>query len=230
MRARGLMWWRLQRVAAVLGAVVLASCGSDAIETPTTDAATLAFVNASASRVDVRVDGTVRFTSVAPSSVTAGIVLSPGAHTVQFASSGATAISPQVAVAISRAERRAVVVTSSANGLGAMALADTGSAVAVGRSKLRVLHFASSAPPLDIWRTQPDYQTPISVMFPYAYLSGATMESAAGTWEVRVWPTGAASWSSAMSALVVPVASGQIRTVVTLDAPGGGVKLQLLDP
>ncbi len=225
MRRRGIRQWPL-----LLGVLGVAACGSDAIEVPASDAATLSVVNASAARVDIRVDGAVRFTSVAPSSVTSGIVVSPGAHTVQFASSGATALSPQLAVDIGRAGHRAVVVTAASNGLGAMTLADTGSTVAVGRSKLRVLHFASSAPPLDIWRTQPDYQTPISVMFPYAYLSGATMESSAGTWEVRVWPTGGASWSSAMSALVVPVASGQIRTVVTLDAPGGGVKLQLLDP
>ena len=215
----------------VFAMVCVSGCGSDAIETPASDAAVLSVVNASASSVDVRVDGVVRFTSVSPSTVTSGVSLSPGAHTVQFASSSSTAPSQVVPVDFGRATRRTVVVTPLATGgLGAMALPDTGTAVAIGRSKLRVLHYASAAPALTIWRTQPDYQTPISVMFPYAYLSGATMESSMGTWEVRVWPTSGGSWGSAASALVVPVASGQIRTVVTLDAPGGGVKLQLLDP
>ncbi len=218
------------RAISLVVVALTASCGSDAIETPASDAGVLSVINASAASVDIRVDGTLRFSSVSPSTVTTALALSPGTHTVQLASSGATVSSQTVTIDVPRGVRRGVVVTPAASGgLAAASLPDTGLSVNAGRSKLRVLHYASAAPPLTIWRTQPDYQTPISIMFPYAYMSGATMESAAGTWEVRVWPTSSGSWSAAASAVVVPVSSGQLRTVVTLDAPGGGVKLQLLD-
>lgn len=223
--------WRGAGLALLVCAVGVVGCGSDAIEgvgIPGTGQ--LQIVNGASTTIDVRVDGAVKVSGLSASSLSSSLTLPVGSHAVQLVPTGSSTGGTSVTVNIVGESRRVVAATQSTNGVGAMALADTGSVVNVGRSKLRVLNLAANAPPLDIWRTQPDYQTPISIMFPYPYRSGATVESAMGTWEVRVWPTGAGSWANASSALVIPIGGAQLRTVVTLDAPGGGVKLQLLDP
>ncbi|MEQ1690602.1 MAG: DUF4397 domain-containing protein [Gemmatimonas sp.] len=211
-------------------AILVTACGDDTADPYGSEAGSLQVINASTSAVDVRVDGTVKFTGIAVGSLSPILALPAGQHAVQLTPAGASAGGATVTVSIASDSRRTIAATRAAAGVNAMAFADTGLLVGVGRSKLRVLHLASNAPPLDIWRTQPDFQTPISILFPYAYLSGATVESSSGTWEVRVWPTGAGNWGSAAGALTVPIGSGQLRTVVTLDVAGGGVKLQLLEP
>jgi hypothetical protein len=208
---------------------IAAACGDDTAS-PNDGEGSLQVINAATTAVDVRVDGAVKQSGIAVGALSSVLALPSGSHVVQLTPAGATSGSASVTVTIASDVRRTVAATKAAVGVSAMALADTGMLVGAGRSKLRVVHLASNAPPLDIWRTQPDFQTPISILFPYTYLSGATVESAAGTWEVRVWPTGAGSWGAASSALTVPIGSGVLRTVVTLDVAGGGVKLQLLDP
>jgi hypothetical protein len=223
--------WRGAGVALALCAVGAVGCGSDAIEgVGELGTGRMQVINGAAMPIDVRVDGVVKVSGLSAASLSTALTLPVGSHAVQLVAAGSTTGGASVTVVIAPDVRRVIAATQAASGVGVMALADTGSLVGVGRSKLRVLNLAANAPPLDIWRTQPDYQMPISIMFPYAYRSGATVESTTGVWEVRVWPTGAGSWSSASSALTIAIGSAQLRTVVTLDAPGGGVKLQLLDP
>ncbi len=207
------------------------SCGNDKTTAPETRNASLQIVNAAKVAVDARVDGEVVSTNLAASAVSSVVTVTSGTHTVLLTPTGTTSGGVSTSVTTSDVHSSAVALTVASGGaLSAAALGDTGRLVGVGRSKLRVMHLASSAPPLDIWRTQPDYQTPISILFPYTYQSGATVESAAGDWQVRVWPTGGGSWTSPMSSIAVTIPSGVLRTVVTLDATGGGVKLVLLDP
>lgn len=220
-----------RRIAPVLFSLtaMVAACGDDAAS-PNDGTGSLQVINAATTAVDVRVDGTVKQAGIAVGALSSVLALPSGSHVVQLTPAGTTSGGASLTVTIADDARRTVAATKALVGVNAMALADTGMVVGVGRSKLRVLHLASNAPPLDIWRTQPDFQTPISILFPYTYLSGATVESATGAWEVRVWPTGAGSWGAASSSLTVPIGSGVLRTVVTLDVAGGGVKLQLLDP
>ena len=209
------------------------ACSDTKTTDPVTKGASLQIVNAANVAVDVSVDGQVVATNLAASALSPSLSVTSGAHTVSMMPTGITVGGVAVATSVttSDAYSSAVALTlSSAGALQAAPLADTGKTVNVGRSKLRVMHLAKNALPLDIWRTQPDYQTPISILFPYTYQSGATVESAAGDWQVRIWPTGAGSWTSAMSSISVNIPSGVLRTVVTLDAPGGGAKLVLLDP
>ena len=210
--------------------LVLSACGDDPSSPADGTRGSVQVINAATTAIDVRIDGTLALSNIAVGTVSAALPVAVGAHVVQLTPSGTTTGGASVTIDAATALRRTVAATRATAGVNAVALADTGLLVGAGRSKLRVLHLAGNAPPLDIWRTQPDYQTPISILFPYTYLSGATVESSAGTWEVRVWPTGSGSWSAASSALTVTMTSGQLRTVVTLDVPGGGVKLQLLDP
>lgn len=115
-------------------------------------------------------------------------------------------------------------------------LDDTGSVVPAGATKVRVLHMAPNAGVLQVYRTQPDYQTPISWQFPFTYqaqlnsLSAPFFQSTVGSWEIRIWQTPASpsGWGSAPVQIVIPLKSGEKKTVLMLDKPGGGVRYELL--
>ncbi|QJR34030.1 DUF4397 domain-containing protein [Gemmatimonas groenlandica] len=192
---------------------------------------TLHVVNGTAATVEVRVDGAVRQAALAPYSISPSISTTVGSRTVQLVATGAFAGTAQVVVQTESGARETVAaLPGSGLPLLAVTLPDTGYQVGANRSKLRVVHLAAASPPLTIWRTQPDFQTPISIMTPYAYLATAIVESSAGEWNVRVWPTGNGSWTAAAGAIALTIPAGQLRTVATMDAPGGGVQLKVVEP
>ena len=127
-------------------------------------------------------------------------------------------------------------VRSSSGALSSVALDDTNSVVPSGATKVRVLHMAANAGTLQVYRTQPDYQTPISWQFPFTYqaapnsLSAPFYQSTVGTWEIHIWqtPADASGWGAAPIKLVIPLTSGQKKTVLILDAPGGGIRTEVI--
>lgn len=80
------------------------------------------------------------------------------------------------------------------------------------------------------------YQQPISWQFPFTYqaqlngLSAPFYQSAIGSWEVRIWqtPADASGWANAPVKVVVPLNSGEKKTILILDKPGGGVRIELI--
>lgn len=95
---------------------------------------------------------------------------------------------------------------------------------------------APNAGELQVFRTQPDYQTPVSWQFPFTYqatptsLSAPFYESTVGTWEIRIWqtPVGASGWATAPVQIVIPLGSGEKKTILMLDKAGGGVRYEVL--
>ena len=111
---------------------------------------------------------------------------------------------------------------------------DTNSVVPPAATKVRVVHLAPNAGTLQVYRTQPDYQQPISWQFPFDYQPDPTsarfIQSTVGSWEIHVWqtPADASGWTNAPARVVIPLESGQKKTVLILDKPGGGVRVELL--
>jgi hypothetical protein len=108
-------------------------------------------------------------------------------------------------------------------------ITDTNAIVPAGASKLRVAHFAASAPAVTIRRRQPDFDSLMTVMFPFAYRAvSAYLQSTPGYWSVVV------SHENQSDTLAVSgsfyVGDGERRTVVLVDDPAGGVGLLVLDP
>ena len=104
----------------------------------------------------------------------------------------------------------------------AFELSDTGSAPVAGRSKLQVVHLAESAPPLDVWRTQPDFSEPVRVMFPFPLgAQSSYIESEPGPWSV--WATAEGTTTPVLATTgSLNILGGQVWTVLLLDEPGGG--------
>ena len=226
---------RILPLAILSAAFLFAGCASDSPTSTVTAGTGVRVINAFDSSVDVLVDNAPMRSGLA-SGALVEISLGEGRRTVQVRQVGGTTSSLLVTVA---AGRVSTVAATRAMG-GAMALtslADSNAIVPAGASKLRVLHLAAHAGEVQIWRTQPDYQTPIRWAFPVTYNSIDTYyQSTPGTWEVRVWtdtnlyrPGDARGWLTALDTARVTLAGGAKRTVVILDGAGGRVRLALID-
>jgi hypothetical protein len=98
---------------------------------------------------------------------------------------------------------------------------DTNAIVAAGKSKLRVIHSATQAPAIDIYRTQPDFQTLITIMFPFDYQDVSPyLESDPGDWSIVVTPAGLTD--TLFFTGPINVGSGKLVTVVVMDSTAAG--------
>lgn len=162
------------------------------------------------------------------------LVADPGAHQVELRrADGSGAVARQVT--LETGAPLTIVAWDSLGILRPAVLEDSNSVVAPGKSKLRVAHYAGAAGQIDIWRTQPDYATPIRIMFPFDYGEVSPfVESTPGAWRVLVssaiaTPTGPMPDTLAVSDAIM-AADGAARTVVVVDRAGGGVNIISVDP
>lgn len=226
----------LKHVALAIVAALITACGADTPTECCKDGQTsLRVVNGFTTAVDVLIDGNVALSGLAPGDIRTTAPLS-GNHTLAFRAGGGTSSSSQTITTIAGAVTTVAAVRAQTGGVATTILDDTNSVVAAGKTKVRVLHLAPNAGTLQVYRTQPDYQTPVSWQFPFNYqsqptsLSAPFYESTVGTWEVRVWetPADASGWAGASVRISVPLGSGEKATVVILDKPGGGVRVERL--
>lgn len=216
---------RYARMVVLLACV--AGCGSDQ-SGPGGAGAHLSVVNAAAAAgtLKVYVDGSFAG-DVGAAAAGAAVEVDPGAHEVMVRpATGADGFTRNVTVAAGRS--LTLVSYDSLGLLRPAVLEDSNATVAAGASKLRVAHFAAAAGAIDIWRTQPDYATPIRIMFPFNYRDVSPyVASTPGAWRVLVStaiadPAGPMPDTLAMTGSLT-VGDGEARTVVVVDRPGGGV-------
>lgn len=102
-------------------------------------------------------------------------------------------------------------------------LTDDNEAPSSGNVKVRIVHGAPSAPAVDVYVTAPGADlataTPTLTNVSFGVASGY-LSVPAGNYQVRVTPTG--TKDVVIDSGSVALASGQIRTVIATDAPGGG--------
>ncbi len=193
----------------------------------------LRIVNAYTTSVDVLIDGSVAIPALAAGAV-ATTAPSPGSHALVLRPVGSGDPASRSISVASGALGTVAALRAPGGALTTAALDDTGSVVPAGATKVRVLHFAPNAGTLQVYRTQPDYVQPVAWQTPFDYqpapttLSAPFYQSTVGTWEVRIWqtPANASGWASAPVKVVVPLGSGEKRTIVILDQAGGGVRVE----
>ncbi|MDQ3949815.1 MAG: DUF4397 domain-containing protein [Gemmatimonadota bacterium] len=214
----------------------IGGCQSDATTgCCTTGEPAIRIVNAFTTPVDVLIDGSVAIASLAAGAID---TLGPasGSYTLVLRPTGSSASVSQSITTATGTLSTIAVVRASNGAIGSAVLDDTNSVVPAGATKVRVLHLAPSAGTLQVYRTQPDYQQPIQWQSPFEYqpeptsLTAPFYQSTVGSWEVRVWqtPADASGWANAQVRIVIPLASGEKKTIVILDKPGGGVRIELL--
>jgi hypothetical protein len=213
----------------------LAACAGDptSVCCPTGDPA-VRLINAFTTPVDVLIDGSVAISGLAAGSIGSAPSTS-GNHTLVVRPTGSGSSVSQ-SISVTSGAVRTIAAVAMNGVLSTTVLDDTNSVVPAGATKVRVLHLAPSAGTLQVYRTQPDYQQPVSWQFPFNYqpeptsLSAPFYQSTVGSWEIHVWstPTDASGWANAPVKVVIPLASGEKKTVVILDKAGGGVRVELL--
>ena len=223
----------------VVFAVLIAACSKDSTTGPSngeTGTGSVRVINANPNSVDVLVDGVVTQSAV-PTGAT--IMLSPvdGQHNVGIRVSGSSTAA-NIAIKTSESVPRTIAALRAMDGsLAARVLDDTASIVPAGATKVRVLHLALKTGTLQVYRTAPDFATPSPWQFPFNYQTEVTgpgapfYQSTPGTWEIHIWQTPASSfgWDSAPIKLAIPLGSGERRTVVITDKPGGGIQAQVIN-
>ncbi len=174
-------------------------------------------INATNSLVDVVIDGQTVVRGLMIAHVSERLNVSSGSHLVRLV--GSSGSSAQIQLEASTTVTRTAVVAPSGSSLAATVLADTGALVPVGKSKLRVAHLSPNAGSIEIWRTQPDFQTPVHIMTPFEYLATSPYyQSDPGSWEVFVTRPGSTAKVTTTGPLQIP--SGEKRTAVLLDSAG----------
>ncbi len=111
-------------------------------------------------------------------------------------------------------------------GLRVLLLADTPGNPNDGATRVRVVHASPTAPAVDVFLTSP-YQTlknrtPVLAGVPFGAASGYLVVPA-GQYQARVTPAGTTTAAIDSGRIVLP--AGTSRTIVALDAKGGGAPL-----
>ncbi|MDQ6885666.1 MAG: DUF4397 domain-containing protein [Gemmatimonadota bacterium] len=222
---------RRSTVLVALSALALGSCRRDPASPETGELAHLRLLAgaASAARVDVRVDGEMKLTGLPFGQLSAAIDLAPGAHSLVVVPAGSIIDVIGRTFLLGPGKITTVVAVDSAGGINPVVLSDTGAVAIAGRSKLRVVHLAEQAPPIDVWRTQPDYPALIRVMFPFPYRAESPyLRSTPGNWSVVVSHAGATD-TLAMTGPIA-IGDGHVLSVLLLDKPGGGIQTVVTEP
>lgn len=195
----------------------------------------LRVVNAYTAPVDVLIDGRLAMAALATGAI-GTVSATSGAHNLEVRPTGALVTQSQSLATSAGAISTVAVLRGVTGALISAVLDDTNNVVPAGATKVRVLHFAPNAGALQVFRTQPDYQKPIAWQIPYTYQAAPSSlvapfyQSTVGTWEVRIWkaPADSSGWSSAALRVIVPLASGQKKTILILDASGGTVRTEVI--
>jgi hypothetical protein len=178
---------------------------------------TVYVVNASNTRFDVLLDGDATPGGDMSVAAVRTAPVSPGTHQVQFVTS--TGTTATVNFSVDAGKTAIAYAYSAAASLNAAVIGDTGSVVATNMTKLRVTDLSANAGAIEIWRTQPDFQTPVHIMTPFNYLDTSPyLESTPGTWEVFVTRPGSTAKIATSGAVDIP--AGERRTVVLVDSLG----------
>lgn len=205
-------------ICTVVASIAIAGCGDSLVLIQRTTDASMRFINASSSPVDVLVDRAAVAYQLAPGSVSERIGINAGARDVHFQNAAGATADARVDVVIGTTVNT-IAYSNVSPALIANVLSDTGSIVPAGKSKLRVAHLAASAGNIEIWRTQPDFQMPVRIMTPFPYQAVSPyLQSAPGPWEVFITPAG--STTRIATTGIINIDDGRRRTVVLLDRLG----------
>ena len=214
---------------ALLASVAVAACDDDDDDvTGPGTTAQLRVVHASpdAPNVDVLVDNAGVLTNVPYKTVSSYLPVTAGSRNLKVrATGGATAVIDQNTT-LAQGTFYTVLATGRVASIAPVVLTDDQTAPATGNVRVRLVHASPAAGNVDIYVTAPtaDIATTAPTLTNVAFRAvSGYLEVPAGTYRVRVTPTG--TKTVAIDANNVALASGQVRTAVAVDAPGGGAPL-----
>jgi hypothetical protein len=223
---------KLKLLTLLLAATALtAACDDDDDNTGPEGEARIRVVHASpdAPEVDVLLDDTEVLSDV-PYLVASGYLeTSAGDHNLKVNAAGTTTTVIDADATLADGTDYTVIASGLVAEIEPIILVDDNSAPAAGNVRVRAIHGAPSAPAVDVYVTAPDADldaaTPVLTNVAFGDVA-PYLEVPAGDYQVRVTPAGTKIVVIDSGALTL--ASGQVRTAIAVDAPGGGAPFDLL--
>lgn len=209
---------------AVLG---LAACSDDNGTAPL-DTALVRVVHASpdAPNVDVLVDADLVLANVPFRAASGFLTVPAGPQRIRIRPTGTTTDVIDTTVTFGVNGVYTILATGEVADLRPLIAEDDPTAPADGQARLRVIHAAPAAGGVDVYATAPgadlDDATPVLTNVPFRAVSDY-LAVPAGTYQLRV--TTAGTSTVAIDAQITLAENGPIRTVVAVDAVGGGAPL-----
>jgi hypothetical protein len=182
-----------------------------------------------APNVDVLVDGKTVLTNVAYGTGSNYLKVKAGSRKIEVRATGTTADVINVTVTLDKNNYYTALATNFLANITPLLLTDDNTAPPSGQVKARLVHAAPSAPNVDIYVVAPgtDINTVSPTVTDLAFGAATSyLTVAAGSYQVLITPTG--TKDIAIDTGSLSLASGQIRTGVALDAPGGGTPFKAL--
>jgi hypothetical protein len=216
----------------VAASALTAACGDDDENTgPDLADARVRVVHASpdAPSVDVLVDDAVALTNVPYLGVSDYLEVPSGSRNLKVNAAGTATTVIDADADLAEDGEYTVIASGLVSAIEPIVLVDDNSAPAAGNVRVRAIHGAPSAPAVDIYVTAPgtdlETETPVLVNVVFGQVADY-LEAPAGTYQVRVTPTG--SKTVVIDSGPLTLASGQVRTAIAVDAAGGGGPFELL--
>ncbi len=210
---------------------VTAACSDDDNNTGPEGQARVRVVHASpdAPNVDVLLDNAKVLSDVPYLASSAYLETSAGDHNLKVNAAGTATTAIDADVTLADGTDYTVIASDLVAQITPIVLQDDNTAPAAGNARVRAIHGAPSAPPVDIYVTAPgaDLEAATPVLTNVAFGDVADyLEVPAGEYQVRVTPAGTKTVAIDSGALTLE--SGQVRTAIAVDAPGGGAPFDLL--
>lgn len=205
-------------VVCLFATALTVGCGDD----PT---ARLRVVHASpdAPNVDVFVNGSSVLQNVGYKTASSYLKVKAGTDKIEVKPTGSSNAVISASADLTSKKDYTALAVNFVSSIQPLLLTDDNTPPTSGNVKVRIVHAAPSAPAVDVYVTAPGADlltaTPVLTNVPFTGVS-SYLSVPAGNYEIRV--TVAGTKTVAIDSGSVTLAAGQIRTVVALDANGGG--------
>jgi hypothetical protein len=223
---------KLKLLTLLLAATALtAACDDDDDNTGPEGESRVRVVHASpdAPNVDVLLDDNEVLSDVPYLDASDYLEASAGGHNVKVNAAGTATTVIDADVTLADGADYTVIASGLAAEITPIVLLDDNSTPAAGNARVRAIHGAPGAPAVDVYVTAPgaDIETALPVLTGVEFGDVADyLEVPAGDYQVRVTPAG--TKVLAIDSGMLTLESGDVRTAIAVDAPGGGAPFDLL--
>ena len=223
---------KLKLLTLLLAASALtAACSDDNNNTGPSGQSRVRVVHASpdAPAVDVLVDNSTALSDVSYLTASDYLELADGSHNVKVNAAGTSTTVIDADVDLTDGSDYTVIASGLVASIKPIVLQDDNSTPPAGTVRVRAIHGAPSAPAVDVYVTSPgaDLESASPALGNVAFEDVSDyLEVPAGEYQVRVTPTGTKTVVIDSGALTLT--SGQVRTVIAVDAAGGGAPFGFL--
>jgi hypothetical protein len=222
---------KLKLLTLLLAATALTTACDDDDNTGPESEARVRVVHASpdAPAVDVLLDGGEVLSDVPYLAASDYLDLAAGDHNVKVNAAGTTTTVIDADVSLADGVDYTVIASGLLAQIAPIVLEDDNSTPPAGSVRVRAVHGAPSVPAVDVYVTAPgaDLETTTPVLTGVEFGDVADyLDVPAGEYQVRVTPAG--TKTVAIDSGTLTLASGQVRTAIAVEAPGGGAPFDLL--